>query len=76
MIYTTNQALHTNIHCPLLEIIYVLGAAHLNTHRDYSCIGRNCAMWRWTFKAMAVQDINEREGYCGLAGKPESGYGE
>lgn len=43
-------------------------------HRFQHCIGSMCMAWRvFSFSYAREEAAPERHGYCGLAGKPESG---
>ena len=40
-------------------------------HEDSLCEGFGCPAWRWFREKKKGESYGEREGYCGLAGKPE-----
>ena len=59
-----------DLFCPL-GIIEGKGFKH--------CIADNCMAWRYKFEKIEKpgtfsHTINTRDGYCGLAGKPEGDY--
>ena len=53
--------------CPFLSILKEMKGAHNRDTNEEQCKGSACAMWR--------QD-QSGNGYCGLAGKPNSNQTE
>lgn len=70
-----NESTASTLWCPMGRVGH-LDAMTLNdplTQYRVQCQGSQCAMWRWSDPHHNPQDP-AREGYCGLAGKPEGKF--